>query len=106
MTALGPPVNERECTMKLFQRRCAQPGCTATAGFTRCQDCGKPFCADHISAIEFHGFRESGGHKIYWTRFICAGCAARATRDLAVTDARRAREQATRDAKERTSWIA
>jgi hypothetical protein len=106
MVARGPPVNERESTMKLFQKRCTQLGCTETAGYTRCQDCGKSFCADHISAIEFHGFREAGGHKISWTRFVCAGCAARATRDLAITDARWVREQATRGDKERASWIA
>jgi hypothetical protein len=106
MDAHGPPLNERECTMRPFQKRCLQPGCSAAAGYTRCQDCGKPFCADHISAIEFHGFREAEGHKIYWTRFICAGCAAGAARDLAITDAQRVREQATRDDRERASWIA
>lgn len=91
--------------MGLFHKRCTQPGCSASAGYTRCQDCGKPFCSDHISATEFHGFREAGRHKISWTRFVCAGCATRASHDLAITDVQRFREQATDD-RERARWIA
>ena len=68
--------------MSWFRRHCAVPGCQTTAGRAACQDCGKPFCADHASAVEFDGYRGTDPRRTTWTRFVCAGCAARATKAL------------------------
>ena len=68
--------------MPIMHTRCAHPGCGAPGGPVRCQDCGKRFCADHVAATDFAGIRHLGARSTHWTRFLCAGCAARANRGL------------------------
>ena len=68
--------------MWLFHRHCTVSGCQSPAGGTACQDCGKHFCAGHVCAVEFQGYRGTDARRTGWTRFVCAGCAATATSAL------------------------
>jgi hypothetical protein len=85
--------SDPEDRMHLFHRQCAVPDCHTTAGRTACQDCGKPFCIDHVSAVDFKGFRETATRQTKWTRFVCSACSAKATSDLAREVASRGRDR-------------
>ena len=79
--------------MPLMHKRCAEPGCSARPQGPRCQDCGRVFCGDHIAAVDFSGFRRGAVTQSDWTRFVCAGCAARADQALVATATLRGHER-------------
>lgn len=54
---------------------CTHRSCRATAGRIPCQDCRRPFCAQHVAATDFAGYRAGTPGRSQWTRFVCRGCA-------------------------------
>ena len=80
--------------MPLMPKHCAEPGCGVRPGGPRCQDCGRAFCAAHVAAVDFSGFRRGAVRQSDWTRYVCAGCAERAERALVATATLRGRERA------------
>ena len=76
---------------------CAERGCSAVAKSGKCQDCHKAFCAEHVGAHDFSGFRRDDVRQTTWTRYVCGGCAALANRGLDAATDRAAREQSRRD---------
>jgi hypothetical protein len=92
---LGRPTGtHEEFTMRKI---CAEHGCSAVAKGGKCQDCHKAFCAVHIGAHDFSGFRRDDVRQTSWTRFVCRGCAALSNRSLLAAAARGAHEQSRLD---------
>jgi hypothetical protein len=81
-----------------MRKICAEYGCSAVAAGGKCQDCHKVFCAGHVGAHDFSGFRRDDVRQTSWTRFVCGGCAALTNRSLVAAAARAAHEQSRRDA--------
>jgi hypothetical protein len=85
-----------------MRKICVERGCRAVAKGGKCQDCHKAFCAEHVGAHDFSGYRGDDGRQTSWTRFVCGGCAAIANRRVVAATARVAHDQARRD--ERGYW--
>ena len=80
-----------------MRKICAERGCAAVAKGGKCQDCHRAFCAGHVGAHDFSGYRRDDVRPTSWTRFVCGGCAALANRGLAAAAGRAALAQSRRD---------